>query len=315
MPSLRLSKLTAAFTLALCLLLCAVSPAAITPAFAQASIKILVNDAPITSFDIKNRTAMLQAFTRGKQGEKDAIEQLVDEKLMLQEAARRNVTVSDEEIAQEFAKRATQARLTPAQFEAAMRQTGIDPETFKDFLRANMAWREIVRARFRSTVNVTEQDVAAALNERSAEGANQAVSEYMLQQILFIVPPGAGKGIEVERENEAKAFRSAFQGCDNAVKQASGRPGVVVKPTVRRAESEIGGDIKEAITSLEVGGVTPPQRVGEGFQIVALCDKRAIAGQSQAADVVRQELSSERGELMARRYLRDLRSDAVIEYR
>jgi peptidyl-prolyl cis-trans isomerase SurA len=196
-----------------------------------------------------------------------------------------------------------------------MRQTGIDPETFKDFLRANMAWREIVRARFRSTVNVTEQDVAAALSERSAEGANQAVSEYMLQQILFIVPPGAGKSIEVERENEAKAFRSGFQGCDNAVKQASGRPGVVVKPTVRRAESEIGGDIKEAVASLEVGGVTPPQRVGEGFQIVALCDKRAIAGQSQAADVVRQELSSERGELMARRYLRDLRSDAVIEYR
>jgi peptidyl-prolyl cis-trans isomerase SurA len=30
---------------------------------------------------------------------------------------------------------------------------------------------------------------------------------------------------------------------------------------------------------------------------------------------VRDEISGERGQLLARRYLRDLRSDAVIEYR
>ena len=44
---------------------------------------------------------MLRVFTAGKAGEKQAIDQLIDEKLMLQEAARRNIDVSDEEVDQE----------------------------------------------------------------------------------------------------------------------------------------------------------------------------------------------------------------------
>ena len=287
---------------------------AASPVFAQSAIKILVNDKPITTFDIKNRTAMLKAFTRGQQGEKQATDQLIEEALMMQEAARRGIKVSDEEIGQEFAKRATQTGMTPSQFEQAMRQTGIDPRTFKDFLRANMAWREIVRTRFRATVNVTEQDVAAALGERDVAGVDKAVSEYMLQQIVFVVPAGAGAGIEAERKNEANAFRSGFRGCDTAVQQASGRPGIVVKPTVRREESEL-GSIRETVVALSVGGITPPERVQEGFQLVALCEKNAIAGQSQATDELRAEISNERGQLLARRYLRDLRSDAAIEFR
>ncbi len=53
----------------------------------------------------------------------------------------------------------------------------------------------------------------------------------------------------------------------------------------------------------------------EGIQIVAVCAQNAIAGQTEAALEAREEISSERGQLLARRYLRDLRSDAVIEYR
>ncbi len=201
----------------------------ITPALAQNAIKVLVNDQPITSYDIKNRANMLRAFTRGQQGEKQALDQLIEEQLMLQEAARRNVQIPDAELDAEFAKRAKQTGMSSAQFGQAMRQSGIDPQTFRDFLRANMAWREVVRARFRATVDVTDQDVTAALADRTVEGADRTISEYMLQQILFVVPQGAGAGIEAERRNEANAFRSRFQGCDSSLALASGRPGVVVK--------------------------------------------------------------------------------------
>lgn len=313
-PALNPSTVSQAIRLALVTLICATA-AAVTPAFGQGAIKILVNDKPITSLDIKNRAAMLKAFTRGKQGEKEATDQLIEETLMLQEAARRNIKVSDEEIEAEFANRATQAGMTATQFGQAMRQSGIDPQTFKNFLRANMAWREIVRARFRATVNVTEQDITAALTKRGAEGEDKTVSEYMLQQIIVVVPAGAGPGTEAQSKKAAQAFRSGFKGCDSAVQQASGRPGIVVKPTVRREENEITGEVREPILALQVGGITEPQRVEAGFQMIALCKKNAIAGQSQATTEVREEISNERGKLLARRYLRDLRSDAAIEYR
>ena len=98
-------------------------------------------------------------------------------------------------------------------------------------MRANMAWQQIVRARFRATVEVTDQDVAAALTKRDRDRRkSQTVSEYMLQPIIFVVPAGAGAGVEAQQRNEASAFRGGFQGCDSSLQQAGGTPGIVVKP-------------------------------------------------------------------------------------
>lgn len=285
------------------------------PAMAQSSVKILVNDDPITTQDMKNRTGMLRTFSRGEQGEKEAIEQLIDERLMMQEAKRRAAEVSDEKVDEEFADRAKGAKLNADQFSQAMRQAGFDPETFKDFLRANMAWREIVRARFRATVKVTDQDVTAALTGKEIPGDEPRAYEYMLQQILFVVPEGAKSGVEGQRRKQADAFRGGFQGCDASLQQAGGAPGIVVKPTVRREESEMSGPLKEELAALAIGGISKPEKVDEGIQLVAVCAKKEIPGRTQTTQEVEEEITKERGQLLARRYLRDLRSDAVIEYR
>ena len=288
------------------------------PALAQSTIKVLVNDEPITSYDITQRGKMLRVFTGGKQGEKQAIDQLIEERLMLQEAKRRNVEVTDAELDAEIANRARGAKLTGPQFLQALRQAGIDPETFKQFLRANVAWQEIVRARFRATINITEQDVTAALTERPPEESTAeepTVFEYRLQPIIFVVPAGAGAAAETARRNEANAFRQGFQGCDQSLAQVAGMPGVVVKPQVRREEGQLAPALKEMLAALEVGGISEPEKVEDGIQLLAICAKTAIAGQTEASVEARQELSSERGELLARRYLRDLRADAVVEYR
>lgn len=298
------------------LVVAALACLAAMPALAQSSIRVLVNEEPITSFDVQQRARMMNLFTRGQQGEKQAIDQLIEERLMLQEAKRRNVNVGDAEVDQEFANRARAAKLTADQFNQAFRQAGINPQTFKEFLRANLAWAQVVRARFRATISVTEQDVAAALTKREApEGDQQTAMEYRLQQILFVVPEGAGSGVEAQRRSEANAFRAAFQGCDQSLQQVAGTPGIVVKPQVRREAGQLGPALKEALAKLEVGGTTEPERVAEGVQFVAICAKNAIAGQTEAAIEAREDISNERGQLLARRYLRDLRSDAVIEYR
>jgi len=286
------------------------------PVWSQSAIRILVNDQAITSYDIQQRTAMIRAFTRGREGEKAAIEQLIDERLMLQEAAQRRVQISDAELDAEFASRARSANLSAAQFQQAMRQAGFDPQTFKSFLRANMAWARIVQSRFRATVDITEQDVLAALTGREAAPEEQRkATEYLVQQIIFVVPGGAGAGVEAQQQKEAAAFRSAFQGCEQSLQQASGKAGVVVKPPVRREEGQLGANLRAKLAGLEVGGVTQPEKVPEGIQLLAVCAKSEIAGQTEAAVEAREEISSERGQLLARRYLRDLRSDAVIEYR
>lgn len=287
------------------------------PAVAQSSIRVLVNDEPITSLDIQQRARMMSVFTNGKQGEQDAIDQLIDERLMLQEAKRRNIKVEDSEVNDELTNRAKAAKLSGAQFVQAMRSAGINPQTFKDFLRANMAWTRIVRARFRATVKLTDLDVAAALADKQAkpDAEKRTATEYRLQPILFVIPKGAPAAVEAKKRGEANAFRAAFKGCDNSLAQAGGAPGIVIREQVRREEGSIPDPLKAELAKTEVGTATEPQRVEEGLQILGMCAKNVIAGQTEETVEARQEITSERSQLLARRYLRDLRSDAVIEYR
>lgn len=288
-------------------------------AMAQSKVSILVNDEPITSYEIAARGKMLTLFTRGKQGAKDATDQLIEERLMLQEAKRRSMQMGEAEIDEEVAKRAKGSNLSADQFQQAMRSAGVDPKTFRAFLSANMSWSRIVRARFQATEKVSDQDVTAAVAKRKpstdAVGAPVTISEYMLQPILFIVPAGAAAGTEGRMQKEAVAFRGAYQGCDQAVQQAAGKPGVLVKPTVRRDELSLPKPIRDELAALAVGGIGSPQKVDTGIQLLAICSKQAISGASSVSEAVRTELTSERGNLLARRYLRDLRADAVIEYK
>jgi peptidyl-prolyl cis-trans isomerase SurA len=173
----------------------------------------------------------------------------------------------------------------------------------------------VVRARFRTTVRITEQDVANALAGRQDAQQAPALQEYDVQPIIFVVPEKASDALVAQRKREADAFRSRFASCDRTLEQAKGLRDVVVRPTVRRDESQIDDATRDVLAKTAVGSTTPVEKIEEGFQVLAVCAKRALEGRTTESEEVRSELLNERGQLMARRYMRDLRSDAVIEYR
>ena len=69
---------------------------------------------------------------------------------------------------------------------------------------------------------------------QEAEGGDVKTTEYVLQQIIFVVPQGSSGGLETQRRREAEAFRSRFPGCDRSVAMAKQLKGVVVKNLGRR---------------------------------------------------------------------------------
>jgi len=287
-----------------------------SPAAAQTAIKVLVNEQPITTYDIRNRTGLLRLTTQGRAGRTQAIEELIDERLKMQEAARQRISVSDGQIDRAFGQIASRAKLTPAKLSQALRQSGVNPQSLKDRLRAEIAWSQIVRARFKATVKITERDVAEALaGKETADGAETGVSQFDLQPIIFVIPAKASKGYIDQRRREAEAFRSQFTGCDQALDQAKKLRGVVVKPKIRRTAENLQGPAGESVAETVVGKATRPEKVAQGFQLLGVCAKRDLAGQTMAAEDVRDKLSNERGSRMARGFLRVLRSNAIIDYR
>ena len=70
-----------------------------------------------------------------------------------------------------------------------------------------------------------------------------------------------------------------------------------------------------AIANLEAGGVSSPVSTPEGPQLFIVCDRKDDIGIDISRDAIADNIYSQRLSMMARRHLRDLRRDAVVEYR
>jgi peptidyl-prolyl cis-trans isomerase SurA len=74
--------------------------------------------------------------------------------------------------------------------------------------------------------------------------------------------------------------------------------------------------LQELMLSMQVGQATQPfGSVTEGVRLLVLCGRDESSADQPSFDTVSTQLTEERVNLRSRRYLRDLRRDAVIEFR
>lgn len=283
---------------------------------AQTAIKVVVGDQPITNYEIAQRAKFLQLTQRATNATKLATEELIDEKLQIAEARKRGIVVSEAEVNEAYANIASRLKMSPDQLTKGLRSSGVDAKTFKDRLRAQIGWGKVVREKFRATVAVSEQDVIAALQEKAEPGKEKATTtEYEVTQVIFVVPAKASAGVAAQRQKEAEQLRGRFTSCAEGLPFAKGLKEVVVKPLGRRLQSEISDENVKMLDEIAVGRLTAPQRTENGVEMIALCNKRVLNSDAAARAAIEGELLDEQGTLMSRRYLRDLKRNAVIEYK
>ncbi len=70
-----------------------------------------------------------------------------------------------------------------------------------------------------------------------------------------------------------------------------------------------------AVAELEAGEVAMPQDAGDTTNVYVVCDRKDDLGVEISRDEIADNIFSQRISIMARRHLRDLRRDAVVEYR
>lgn len=296
------------------LLAAALGIAALAPAHAQ-TIKVVVNDQIITSGEIASRARFLQLTQRPPNPDRAAMEELIGEKLQVQEAKRLGITATKTEVDAAFASIATRLKLSPAQLEQALAQGGVPAKTLKDRIYAQIVWGQVVRKRFRQSVNVSEQDVIAALQAKGGNADGKKTTEFEITTITFVVPKSAGEGGFARRQKEAENLRARFTSCEQGIEFARALPEVVVKPVGRRLQSEIPPDMLVNFNNTSVGRLTPPERNGAGVEVIAICGKRELSSDAAARKDMEMELMNNQGELTSRRFLLELRRNAVIEYK
>jgi peptidyl-prolyl cis-trans isomerase SurA len=281
---------------------------------AGTSIKVLVNDEPITNYDIAQRLKMMQA-SREKGGEKQATELLIDDTLKLQEGKKRGFVLSDAEVDGFFADIARKNKMSATQFAAALGHGGMSASALKRYIKAQATWSQLVKGKTKATVTVKSTDITAAMFSKGSE-ADLKITEYKLQQIIFVVPKDKSSPAYIaQRRREAEAFRGRFGGCDKSVDLAKQLKDVVVKDIGRRDSSQLNGPLADELKTTAVGKATPPQQTDLGVEIVAVCDTKQVHSDVEARQDAESKLLLEQSKTVGEDYLKQLRKAAIIVYR
>lgn len=280
-----------------------------SPSAKAQQLLVLVNGDPITSYDVAQRIRMHQLLERKSMGNKEALEELIDERLKIQQARRLTVEIDDADVERMYAGMAQRSGRTPQQLTESLAQSGLDARTFKSKLRADYIWSQYVRSRS-GAVMVRDQDVVAALKQRGE--TELTATEYQLRPIVFVVPRG---GNAAGRLSDANALRGRFTDCDSGIEIAKGMREVVVRPPVLRLSSEMPQGLRQLLDKTEVGRLTPPEVTQTGVEIFAVCDKRQVKGESSAKREIKDQLTTSQFNVESKKLLQDLRKQAMIQYR
>jgi peptidyl-prolyl cis-trans isomerase SurA len=136
-----------------------------------------------------------------------------------------------------------------------------------------------------------------------------------LKQVSIAFPQGTSRQ---QAEPVVARFAEAARnvgGCGGADKIATDFHGEVVTSDQVKMR-DLPPALQQMMLPMQVGQATQPfGSIEEGVRVLVICGRDEVSADAPSFDEVYNQLNEERVNLRARRYLRDLRRDAVIEFR
>lgn len=264
---MRLTKLIAACTA----LMLGTATLMSVPAAAQQNLfapRLLIDGKAITQYEFQQRRRFLQLLNAPGNLDQEAEKTLIEDRLRLIAAERMGLRPTDAQIREGMTEFASRAGMTADEFVAALEQNGVAGQTFRDFVRAGIVWRDVVRARFGAfAAVVSEADIDRSLSLP----AQREVMRVLLSEI--VLPPDA-RDLAQELAGRLRgegAFGAAAREYSTAPSAAQGGRLDWV-PVANLSQAVVQG-----LTGLQAGQVTPPIPVAGG---IALYLFRALDEQS-----------------------------------
>ncbi|RFB05733.1 peptidylprolyl isomerase [Parvularcula marina] len=242
--------------------ICGMAQAAAQPVGER--VAAVVNDDPISTFDIRQRMRLMMV-TQGipelppeaiPQFQQQALRELVEERLKLQEAERWDLQIPDEAVQEELANMAAQGGGTIEDLTRDLSSQGVDVSTLAERIRADLAWEQLVRGRFGSRVSVTDDEVESTMEDLLA---TVTADQYLISEICLPVSQASEQeqmyniGMQmIEQMRRGAPFRALAQqysACPSAAR--GGDIGWVVA-------NDLDPDLAAVVTRLGEGNISRP---------------------------------------------------------
>ncbi|HEX4510468.1 MAG TPA: peptidylprolyl isomerase, partial [Burkholderiaceae bacterium] len=251
-------------------------------------IVAVVNQESVTANELAERIHRLQdeqatnggAPPTAAEYRKMALDQLVEERVVVTYARDNGVKVDDAELDRAVSNIAESNKLSIDQMREKLRQQGTDWTAFRNGIKDQIMIERVRTREVASHVHISDVEVDDYIaKERAAKGKAEQVD---LAQILVDVPENAAESVVAERQarvDEALArvrngepFEQVAKALsDDANKDKGGEMGA--RPLDRYPDLFVA-----AVRDLPVGAVTPVLRSPAGFHIVKVLSRGADAG-------------------------------------
>jgi peptidyl-prolyl cis-trans isomerase SurA len=259
----------------------ALAAALAAPAMAQLAegVAAVVNDRVISTYDVRQRAHLLLASSGIQPNQESferarvqAVRDLVDERLQMQEAEHYEINVGDDQVEAALGDIARNNNTSKDELLRQLSSTGINPMTLRQQIRADMAWRRLINGRYGSRVRISQLEVAATL-QRIVDGASR--EQFLISEIFL---PADGEPEFGEAQNAAERLLQEMQRgapFPLVARQFSAAPSAAAGGDLGWvAAGELRPEVQVVVAQLQAGQVSTPVRTPEGVYIVALRERR-----------------------------------------
>jgi peptidyl-prolyl cis-trans isomerase SurA len=286
----------------------------LSPACAQ-QVAVMVNGEPITNYDIEQRAKLITLSTHKTPERQDVINELIDEKLKIREGKKFSIDPSANDIDQSYASMSGRMRLTPDQLTKTLEAQGMRADTLKSRIKADMVWTNLIRGRYKESLQIGEKDVEEKAREQGdQQQTDTAGVEYKMQPIVLVVPRGSAQDVIETRKKEAEALRARIQTCIEANAFFKSMQNAAIREIVTKTSADMPAALREILDNTPVGHLTPPEITKQGIEMVVLCGKEPTKVDTPKKKAIREEMFAKKFEAKAKAYLREIRAASMIEY-
>ena len=245
----------------------------------------IVNDEALTQYDVneQKRVVLGQMKTQnvtppaGDVLEKQVLERLITERVLLQYAKETGIRVDDTQVERTLARIAEDNKLSAADFRKAVEREGIPFAKYRSDIRNEIIIQRLRDREVEGRVSVSDAEVDHLLATLDAQSGGQI--EYRLAHVLVLVPEQASPDqIEVRQRRAQTALQQIKSGADfgQVAASFSDAPDALQGGSLGwRAPARLPTVFAEPVRGMKPGDVSGVLRSASGFHIVKLLETRS----------------------------------------
>jgi peptidyl-prolyl cis-trans isomerase SurA len=242
---------------------------------------------------------------------KGALDELIDERLKVQEAKKLSVVAADDEVERVLAGMAERNKMTTAQFGEHLAKMGANITVMRERIRASLSWTDVIRRKFGHMISVANRDV----DKMVAGSEGQDDLELRVHRVLLNLPTSPDQKRLTQRLSDAETLRAKFTGCKGMEDMARGVSGARFDNLGDRRPSSLPEPTRSLLMAAHDDELLPATIGENGVELWAVCGRKVVKAENAKRETAQNELRQKEFEILSKKYLKDLRTDAHIEYR